>query len=204
MRSAWHSNAILLSANTWVVWGWCDDVDGEHWRTSVCVNNLQSFCHQLLKKRWRRGKAWVRWANQRRYTQNAQHKYQNGLIFLILPRKYLRKNWWWNRCGDNDQIANRDLKLKFISIRKVKTEEKRVKHTHRFKDRIFVIQQRWNDWDKLEQRWSKTQQRQLEEGLQAARWRRSARTGWERWRGIAHRRGGSIRKIHLLNSNMQF
>jgi len=25
-------------------------VDGEHWRTSVCVNNSQSFCHQLLKK----------------------------------------------------------------------------------------------------------------------------------------------------------
>jgi len=24
MRSAWHSNAILLSANTCVVWGWCD------------------------------------------------------------------------------------------------------------------------------------------------------------------------------------
>ena len=27
---------------------------------------------------------------------------------------------------DNDQIANRDLKLKFISIRKVKAEEKKV------------------------------------------------------------------------------
>ena len=23
---------------------------GEHWRTSVCVNNSQSFCHQPLKK----------------------------------------------------------------------------------------------------------------------------------------------------------
>ena len=56
-------------------------------------------------------------------------------------------------CGDNDQIANRDLKLKFISIRKVKTEEEKLKHTvqteeekvqhtHRFKDRIFVIQQK--------------------------------------------------------------
>jgi len=31
-----------------------------------------------------------------------------------------------------------------------------------------VIQQRWNDWDKLEQRWPKTQKRQLEERLQAA------------------------------------
>jgi len=50
--SAWHSNTILLSANTWVVWSWRDDVDGEHWRTSlsVCVNNSQSFCQQLLKK----------------------------------------------------------------------------------------------------------------------------------------------------------
>jgi len=44
--------------------------------------------------------------------------------------------------GDNDQIANRDLKLMFISIRKVKTEEEKVKQTHRFKDRISVIQQR--------------------------------------------------------------
>ena len=69
-----------------------------------------------------------------------------------------------------------DLKLKFISIRKVKTEEEKVKHTHRFKDRISVIQQRSNECDKLEQRWSKTQKRQLEEGLQAARWRRSAKT----------------------------
>jgi len=50
MRSACHSNAILLSANTWVVWGRRDDVDGEHWRTSVCLNNSQSFCHPLLKK----------------------------------------------------------------------------------------------------------------------------------------------------------
>jgi len=41
---------ILLSANTWVVWGWRDDVDGEHWRTSVCVNNSQPFCHQLMNK----------------------------------------------------------------------------------------------------------------------------------------------------------
>ena len=50
MRSAWHSNTILLSANTWVVWGWRDNVDGEHCRTSVCVNKIQSVCHQLLKK----------------------------------------------------------------------------------------------------------------------------------------------------------
>jgi len=44
--------------------------------------------------------------------------------------------------GCNNQIANRDIKLKFISIRKVKAEEEKVKHTHRFKDQISVIQQR--------------------------------------------------------------
>ena len=32
-----------------VVWGRRDDVDGEHWRTNVGVNNSQFFCHQLLK-----------------------------------------------------------------------------------------------------------------------------------------------------------
>jgi len=37
----------------------------------------------------------------------------------------------WNCCGNNDQIANRDLKLKFISIRKVKTEEEKLKRTER-------------------------------------------------------------------------
>ena len=36
-------DTILLSANTWVFWGSRDDVDGEHWRTSVCVNNSQFF-----------------------------------------------------------------------------------------------------------------------------------------------------------------
>jgi len=54
-----------------------------------------------------------------------------------------------------------------------------VKHTHRFKDWISVIQQRWNDCNKLEQRLSKSQKRQLEKGLQAARWRHSARIEWE-------------------------
>ena len=41
-----------------------------------------------------------------------------------------------------NQIANRDLKLKFISIRKVKADEEKVKHTQRFKDQISLIQQR--------------------------------------------------------------
>ena len=30
---------------------------------------------------------------------------------------------WWNRCGDNDQIAIRDSKLKSISMRKAKADE---------------------------------------------------------------------------------
>ena len=36
----------------------------------------------------------------------------------------------WNRCGDNHQIANRDLKLKFISIisiKKAKADEEKAK-----------------------------------------------------------------------------
>jgi len=47
-----------------------------------------------------------------------------------------------NKPTVNDQIANRDLKLKFFSIRKVKAEQEKVKHAHKFKDRISVIQQR--------------------------------------------------------------
>jgi len=31
-------------------WGRRNSVDREHWRTRVCVNNSQSFCHQLLRK----------------------------------------------------------------------------------------------------------------------------------------------------------
>ena len=50
IQSTRHKNPILLSANTWVVGGWRDDIDGEPRRTSVCVNNSQSLCHQLLKK----------------------------------------------------------------------------------------------------------------------------------------------------------
>ena len=41
----------------------------------------------------------------------------------------------------NDQIANRDLKLKFISVRKAKAEEEKVNtHTHRsgFRDSARV------------------------------------------------------------------
>ena len=34
-----------------------------------------------------------------------------------------------NRCGDNDQIARRDINLIFISIRKAKAEEEKV-NTH--------------------------------------------------------------------------
>ena len=48
-----------------------------------------------------RGKASVRWSNQRRYTQKTQHKYQNVSIFLILQRNYTKVKvivesmWWW-------------------------------------------------------------------------------------------------------------
>jgi len=50
MRSEWHSNPILLSANTWIVWDRRDEVDEEHWRTSVCVMNSQSLCHRCWRK----------------------------------------------------------------------------------------------------------------------------------------------------------
>ena len=40
------------------------------------------------------------------------------------------------------KLQKRDLNLKFISIRKVKAGKEKVKHTHRFKDRNSVIQQR--------------------------------------------------------------
>ena len=39
-------------------------------------------------------------------------------------------------------VTKRDSELKFISIRKQKQKKKRLKHTHRFKDRVSVIQQR--------------------------------------------------------------
>ena len=36
----------------------------------------------------------------------------------------------WNRCGENEQIANRDPKLKFISIRNAQAEGEKIKiHT---------------------------------------------------------------------------
>ena len=35
---------------TRVVWGWREDVDGEHWRTSVCVNNSQGFVISCWRK----------------------------------------------------------------------------------------------------------------------------------------------------------
>jgi len=42
-----------------------------------------------------------------------------------------------NRCGDNDQIAKRDLKLKFIFIRKAKAEEDKVE-THTQVQRLNI------------------------------------------------------------------
>ena len=68
----------------------------------------------------------------RLWPSHDKHKYQNGSIFLILPRNYtmvkvIVDSMW---CHDNNQIAaNRDLKLKFVSIRKAKAEKEIVK-TH--------------------------------------------------------------------------
>jgi len=45
--------------------------------------------------------------------------------FCYCQETILRKKELWNRCGDNDQIANRDSKLKFISIRKVKRQKRK-------------------------------------------------------------------------------
>jgi len=73
------------------------------WRTleNKCMcKYFTFFLSSAAEERWRRAKAWVRWANQRRYTQKAQHHYQNGWIFLILPRNYTREkviveSLWW-------------------------------------------------------------------------------------------------------------
>jgi len=51
-----------------------------------------------------------------------------------------------------------------------------------------VIQQKWNDWDKLERRWSTNQKRQLEEGLQDTGAVQGQ--GESRQSVVAYRRGG--------------
>ena len=53
----------------------------------------------------------------------------------------------------------------------------------------------------MEQRWFKTQKRQLEEGLQTARWSAVQGPSERRWRGIAHCRGG--RKARLAQGGIQ-
>jgi len=64
------------------------------------TSKLRFLLSSAAEERWRRGKAGVRWANQRRNTQKAQHKYQNGWICLILPRNYTKakvivESLWW-------------------------------------------------------------------------------------------------------------
>jgi len=54
-------------------------------------------------------------------------KYQNGLIFLLLPRNCTTIKVIPNQCGANNKIAKRNSKLKSISIRKANAEEKKVK-----------------------------------------------------------------------------
>jgi len=58
----------------------------------------------------------------------------------------------WNRCGDNDQIANRDLKLKFISIRKAKAQEGNGKNTHTGSKIGFP---RFSKSERIESDWSR-------------------------------------------------
>ena len=87
-RVRWGSWGV--AANTWVVWGWHDDVNEGPWRTRVYVNNSQSPNHQLLKKGEGGAKFDQDVQNQQRYTQKAQHRYHNGSIFLIWLRYYLK------------------------------------------------------------------------------------------------------------------
>jgi len=91
---------------------------------------LTIFLSSVPEEIWRRGKAWVRWANQRRYTQKAQHKYQNGWIFLILPRNCTKVEviveslWWWrSKCKQG-------LKAEFHFYQKSKGSRGKGKNTH--------------------------------------------------------------------------
>jgi len=100
------------------------------------------------------------------------------MLFEIGPPRNLLS--WVKYYGTFESFGKEFRRTKFIAVEdpspveRVKAEvhfyqtsekqrqkRKRQEHTHRFKDRIPVIQQKWNDWDKLEQRWSKTQKRQL-------------------------------------------
>jgi len=67
--------------------------------------------------------------------------YQNGSKIVTMPRNYIKVQVIVDRCGDDDQISNKDSKLKSISTEKQRLKRKRLKHTHRFKDRVSVIQQ---------------------------------------------------------------
>jgi len=96
-----------------------------------------------------------------------------------------------------------------IIIRKAKAEEEKVKHTHRFKDRISMIQQR----ETVETNWSRDGLRLKSDSLRKGC--RLQDTGTvqgrseSRWRGIAHRRGwrearlarGGIREHHAFLSH---
>jgi len=76
----------------------------------------------------RRGKAWVRWSNQRRYIQKAQHKYQNDSIFLILPRNYTKvivESLWWLRSN-----CKQGLKAQVHFYQKSKGGRGKDKNTH--------------------------------------------------------------------------
>ena len=98
MRSACHSDPILLSAHIWIVWGW-HDIDEEPRRTNVCIHILAALFHLLLKEgEVGQGKASAKWANQKSYTQK-------GGVKL-----------------DQDQQTNGDEQIDVVTIRSSKTK----------------------------------------------------------------------------------
>jgi len=131
-------------------------------------------CHQLLKED--QGKAWVRWANQRLCTQKAQHKYQNGSIFLMLPTNYTKvkvlvESLWWQRLNGSKQ----GLKAEINCYQKSKGRRGKVE-THTGSKIGFP----WFSKSETESRWHavetscsrdgwRPQKRQLDRGLKAAR-----------------------------------
>jgi len=176
---------------TRVVWGRRNGVDGEHWRTSVCVNNSQIFLSTAAEERWRWCKAWVRWANQRRYTQKAQHKFPNSWIFLILPRNYTKVKviveslWWWR------PNCKQGLKAEVHFYQKNKGRRGKGKHTHTDSKIGFPW---FSKSETIETDWSKDGPRLKSDNLRRGcrLQERGAVQGWSesQQRVIAHRRGG--------------
>jgi len=124
----------LITENPFYYWEiWSSHCCGSiisPWYVQVYVQITPNprLCHQLLKKD--EGKAWVRWANQRLCTQKAQHKYQNGLVFLMLPTKYTKvkvlvESLWWQRLNCSKQ----GIKAEIDCYKKIKGSRGKVE-TH--------------------------------------------------------------------------